>query len=290
MRNFLSTLIIPTTLILSSASFAHDTNNSSEAHYRNGHSHGGQRNHGNPVNGHIDSRDWYESCSNASRELTRARRDASFHAVHGRLAEAASELKSAVYRVADGDLRIIGRQAPGPHLAFAALEGQKILQTADGALGALPARLRVQVDYLISSELVDLLIQAFDDLDNKYVKQISDDCGSCWFDKLPLEYFDGVRLLALRFVELQIKLQEVLASDLVEIKIAKSVTIAATNFLEAYTGRRAYCSALNDLIDLKDWICGYMQQPNYPSYELIPAIRHRLKHIKNELNVSKRGC
>ncbi len=235
--------------------------------------------------------DWFERCTAANTELIRARNAASFHARNGRLAEAASEIRRAIFRVADGDLNAQRNPAPGPHLMIAAREAKIIIETAESAVASLKAPLRLQIEYLISNDMVNLLLDAYKDLDDKYARNVRRECGDCWFEGLPMSYFDGVRDLARRFVGLQIKLQKYQASDLVELKMAKATSEAARNFLEVYTNRRAYCSALNELVDISRTVCDYLDRPSYPAHELIPLIRHRLKHAKEDLmGQDRRDC
>jgi hypothetical protein len=307
MRKNFSPLIWATTLVISSLGLAQTNTNVIRAEIEGGASRRetprdpdsappreGSRfsyekdHHHRPFEAETDN-DWYERCFNASRELIRARRQGNFYATQGRLAKAHEIFSAAINRIADGDLSI-SRRAPGPHLVFAAEEAKQILDNTASATSALPERLKVQVEYLMSSELIELLLSAYDDLDTKYARGISSKCGDCWFDRLPREYFDGVRKLAQRFVDLQTRLDEVQASDLVELKISKSIAVAATHFLEVYTGRRAYCSAIENLIDLRDGICEYLEDPDYPSHEMIPWVRARLRKVRNELSESRRDC
>jgi hypothetical protein len=235
--------------------------------------------------------DWFGRCTSAYNELIEARRRANFHSRAGRLTEASKSIRDAIRRVTEGgDLHVVRSPSPGPHLTMAAKEAREILHVADHAVAGLKPDLQVQIEYLIANQMIGLLINAYEDLDIKYARNIKKHCGDCWFDGLPVEYFDGVKNLAVRFIDLQIKLQKYQASDLVELKIAQATAFAAQNFLEIYTGRRAYCGAYNRLDSLTKDICDYLKRPTFPSYEMIPDVRIRLIGAREALDVSNRDC
>jgi hypothetical protein len=179
-------------------------------------------------------------------------------AFEGQFGEAAESLHQALRSARQKLVDRVSRPLPN---TLKALSGSLyIYGEISAALQTLSPRYdetRTMVSYVAADQLTSLVLKAYEDLDQRFYLAQFRHCHSCrdyrdWDFDAPIStaYFDGIRSLAVRFLTLQNKIQEALATDFVEFRAARASAVVAIRLLEQNPFRRSFCSSIRDLDSL----------------------------------------
>ena len=174
----------------------------------------------------------------------------------------------------------LNREPEAPHTVMAIKAGYEIASATMTSTGKQSGRLGQmltgQVRYQTLSEIYNLIINAYEDLDAAYFYQTYNVCNrGCYGDGyfgLPFEYYNGVAELAHKFLSLQSRDSQMQASDNVELKISRAVAKGAKNILMNSVFRRSYACTISSLHGLENDItehlngCGYMSTVQFVDY------------------------
>lgn len=193
-------------------------------------------------------------CSNWITDLQQVRWSASLEASTGNMEGAATQLKNALDEKA-GEVATVFPN-PAPHAADAIVVSANIVEEVFAQSLTLPQRLRVQVRYLMADSVYSLIEDAFNNLDRNYYSDVLNHCGyghhDCYRDIgsgsfLPREYYDGMRRLAVKILDLQESLAHYQASDILELGVSHAVSIGARDILMNSVVRRSMACEIGQL-------------------------------------------
>jgi hypothetical protein len=163
----------------------------------------------------------------------------------------------AAYLIAEAD-RILKERLPlgaeiTPHTLDALNAGLKFVRAVQNSAGTqtgVAARTKDKVVYRAISNVYQLAIDAYNDLDVPYYFSYVDQCyGRGCDDRFDMSdaYFDGLRDLSLKMLNLYLSDDEALANDYIELNAAKSAAQSAQFFLNASEYRRGFACQLKEL-------------------------------------------
>ena len=154
--------------------------------------------------------------------------------------------------------------------------------------------LGIQVEFLMLTELVNLINWANNNLDNPFYNDVVDTYISYGNDfnqvEFPLDYFRNVKKLSVKFLDVYAKVQNALASNKVELDIAHSFAVASKSVLRTSVYRRSFCTALSGLNHISDLIQRYQcSQSRLPSYRQVQVVRKTMNQVKNDIQNTRTG-
>ena len=184
-------------------------------------------------------------CSNWITELQQVRWSASLEASNGNMVGAANQLKRAL----DDKVSEIGQvfPTPAPHTADAIVVSSNILEEVFARSFDMSPRLRDQVRYMMADAVYALIEDAYNDLDRNYYREVLNQCGygrhGCQGERdsshLMRSYYDGMRQLAVKILNLQQSVAQYQASDNLELGSSYAVSIGARDILMNSLARRS---------------------------------------------------
>ena len=227
-------------------------------------------------------------CSNWFTELQSAGWRAGMEAQNGNLGGAATILLDAL---AQKDSEI-GFPNPAPNTADAIRVGHIVAMEAFAASSdpSLPPRLKAQVRYMIVDSMYDVIEWAYYQLDTRYYRHVYDSCRSGYSCRLPDDYYDRVRQLALKFLNVQLQLGPVQASDYLELRVSRAVTAGAKEILNNSTARRYLACPISKLAFTEQQINRFLscQDTSVPRRDQVLIVRRLLTDARNML--TEAGC
>ncbi|MCM2322455.1 MAG: hypothetical protein NDJ90_04255 [Oligoflexia bacterium] len=238
-------------------------------------------------------------CQTWVTDLQNARWSADLEARSGNIDGAAQLLFRALLQKRN---EIGGRYNPAPNTADAIRASINIADEVFDASNAtdVPLRLRDELRYLMLDSLYGFIEQAYFNIDQEYYHHVSRYCSryrQCQngdFSEFPpaysAGYYDGVRQLALGLLDLQIRLDELQASDVLELRVSRAVTSGASDMLLSSVLRRNLSCPINKLVFATKQIdrflsCGDIALPRYEQVHLVRELILDARH-----NLSDSGC
>jgi len=154
--------------------------------------------------------------------------------------------------------------------------------------------LGIQVEFMMLTELINLVNWANNNLDNPYYSDVVDTYISFGNDfnqvEFPLDYFKNVKKLSVKFLSVYDKVQQALASNRVELDIAHSFAVASKSVLNTSVYRRSFCAGLTGLQHITSLIerfqCG---QARVPSYRQVQIVRRTMDKVRTDINNTRTG-
>ena len=229
-------------------------------------------------------------CQNWITDLQNARWRANLEARNGYLDRAANMLYDALSQKGPQ----LGFPNPAPNTADAIRVGINMAVETMSATDdrGIPARLRGELRYLMLDSIFEFVEWAYYGLDQRFYRQVFDHCGrgggpGCQggIAYLPMEYYDGVRQLALRLLNLQIQLAPLQASDVLELRIARAVSAGSRDILLSSVLRRNLACPINKLTFTVDQINSFLacSGTSLPRREQVEVVRSLLVDARNTL-------
>lgn len=232
---------------------------------------------------------WYQDilnrCTGYISDMMMVRMQASQAARMGQLNQAANMLAN---KLAEKAAQIPVGENIYPHTMEAIRSGNQVVQALMDSTSLMANQPQTslivgQVRYKTADRVYQLIEKAFHRLDEKYFMS---SVKSCWHGchgsllGLPSEYYEGVRVLAQDFLNLQKQEAPTMAFDSVELAVAAETVSAAKNILLTSVFRRDYACVITDLHNLEWEIRSYNQCGGIlPSNWFVDSIRARINSI-----------
>lgn len=238
-------------------------------------------------------------CSSWISDLQNARWNAQLEASNGNLGGAADHLQATLTEkasnIGNGDF------SPTPHTADAIRVGAAVVREAFSAAAheMLPPRLSDQLRYIVADNTYALIEWAYFQLDDRYYRDVFETChrpGRRCNDGdpmrfLPPGYFDGVRQLGLQFMNMQIDLSRIEASDAIELRLSKVVAQGARDILMSSLYRRGLACPISKLefavSQIDSYLCG---TTNLTRPQQVGIVRRLMTDARNSIAESTCGA
>jgi len=180
-----------------------------------------------------------------------------------------------------------------PHVSLAIIEGFKVANAYQAKLPMSHIKNHVGVDMgyaLFIQKLYKLIFQAYDNLDLKNFSNYKRVCvrGRYCFNQainphslFSDEYYDGIRKLAVGFLNILVDSAEASGRDSVELALTAAVADSAAEILNQSVYRRDFACAVVDLWNIKVRAsvnsCG--SRNGIPLYRVVNHIRHAVAGV-----------
>ncbi|HWU45046.1 MAG TPA: hypothetical protein VN132_16450 [Bdellovibrio sp.] len=229
-------------------------------------------------------------CSNYVSDIKRAMAKAGYLARSGHLEQASNVLLQALAAKVRTNIGVAAEEAPH---TLAAIQGAyqiavAAFQSTANEQGRLGGSLVGQVRYTTMSELVKLVVRAYEELDAPYYVDAYSTCqfGRCedaYEELLPREYFMGIVKLAHQFLLMEKYMAPMQANDRVEIAISGAVVKASKNILLGSLFRRSYACTITDLHNLEIEINEQLNCGGYmPDFRFVDYIRQAIAEASRD--------
>ncbi|WP_372654997.1 hypothetical protein [Halobacteriovorax sp.] len=183
-----------------------------------------------------------------------------------------------------------------PHTATSIINSYRISEKVkDSIQKNLPdRRLGLQVEFMMLTELINIVNWANTNLDNPYYRNVVDTYISFGNNFSSMNYFNDylgkVKQLSIKYLRSYQKVKEALASNKVELDVAHSFASAAKETLQQSVYRRQFCAGLNGLDHImrltESFQCG---QAQIPSYRQVNIVRSTMSKVEREISVVRVG-
>ncbi len=182
-----------------------------------------------------------------------------------------------------------------PHAATTILHSFRIAQKLkeSSSRNLDNANLSLQLEFMMLTELVNMVNWANQNLDNPYYRNIvrnylSDNFSFTRFI-FPDEYLLKVKRLSLKYLNLYSEIQDALVEDSIELDVAHSFSHAAKVTLNQSIYRRNYCGAIAGLDRTMELIEGFQcSGSGINSFRQVDIVRDVIDDLRYEIRNSDR--
>lgn len=213
---------------------------------------------------------------------------------------AANELIATLQQQA-ANVPAIGADVALPHTMMAIKASAQIVNALSASLNGrdVPVMMAGQVKFVLANKLYNLIKQAYNEIDSELSRPVVYNCygRGCYdgsisigYDAYPQyyqAYYNGVRDLAVKFIDLQKQTDGMQATDNTELAMTAAVAGAAKEILLNSMFRRSYACGILELqsiqSDAQEFMCS---NPGYNQADFVRELRQRLENV----NFPKQGC
>lgn len=241
--------------------------------------------------------DLLDRCQSYISRLTTAQELADRISLTGDLMKAASVMKNAILTEANG-LPPPFAGGANPHtiesIRVAASIVNRVYSGTESALPKLGSMLVGQIRFLVLQNAINLIRHAYVNLDAYHFLSNVNTCyRGCQTQRLPFDYFDGVKNLALSYLRFQEGPGRETADDRVELFMAQAMISAAKETLARSLSRRELACAVSDLHKLEGEVTSAVCTSNYglPISDSVGYVRNEIQRIISEIEyLGYGGC
>lgn len=245
--------------------------------------------------------DYYARCYNFLSELESAKAEANENIRPYQGLTAAANYMFAALNEKASQVPQYGEDPSLPHTMNAIVAASKVANSLSQSLSSqttLNAQAKGQIKFMIAHQLYNIISKAYYNLDAEHYANTYRSCfgGGCDHGSISVdngfidqfrEYANGVRDLAVEFINLQKTTDQMQATDKTELAMTAAVAGAAKGILMGSLFGRDYSCGIMELNAIQHQANSYLcNSPNYPTYRVVNSLRARL----NNVNFPRRGC
>lgn len=235
-------------------------------------------------------------CQGYIDDLLKAKASANMIAKTGQLKLAADKMQQAIEEKA-ASLPPPFSSEFYPHTVEAIRTAADIAVNVSSAAWAgqyeLGPQLTAQVRYLAIVRAIEMVHMSYEQLDAHYMYSVNTCYYGCdTFNALPMQYYQGVKKLALGYLYYQLQQGPMMAHDTVELAVAQVITKAAKESLARSMFRRELACAVTALHNLEMKIGEYLCGDTIPSEWEVDQVRGGLNEAVYQINALSfgQGC